>query len=217
MNDFGCEQFVFSSSATVYGDSESLPISEVAPVTSTNPYGYSKLAVEDDWRVISLRYFNPVGAHASGLIGESPSDIPNNLMSYIFQVAVGRREYLQVFGNDYDTFDGTGVRDYIHVVDLAKGHVQALKFMRKENGFWAINLGTGKGYSVLEMVAAFERASGREVPYKIVERRKGDIAACYAAPSLAKEKLCWEAEFGLDKMCEDTWRWQSMNPSGYKA
>ena len=216
---------VFSSSATVYGDPESVPIRENFPLTALNPYGRTKLVVEDmlrdlgasdsRWQAVLLRYFNPVGAHPSGLIGEDPSDIPNNLMPYISQVAVGRLASLSVFGGDYPTHDGTGVRDYIHVVDLAKGHLAALEHLQLEPGVVAYNLGTGNGYSVLDMVAAFATVSGRDIPYKIVDRRAGDSAECYADPSLAKSKLGWEAELGLDAMTRDSWNWQSKNPDGY--
>jgi len=225
MSNQGCKNIVFSSSATVYGEAEKLPITEDAPLSATNPYGRSKLMIENiltdlsradsSWNVSILRYFNPVGAHASGLMGESPSGRPNNLMPYISQVAIGRRGYLSVFGNDYKTHDGTGVRDYIHVVDLARGHVQALQAMAYHKGLLAVNLGTGRGYSVLEMVRAFEQASGKTIPYEIMPRRAGDIASCYADPTLAKIKLDWVAHYDLHKMCEDTWRWQSMNPQGY--
>ena len=225
MSEFECKKIVFSSSATVYGEPKSLPISENFPLSATNPYGRSKLFIEDtlrdiaisdnEWKILLLRYFNPVGAHASALIGEGPNGIPNNLMPFISQVAVGKREYLNIFGDDYDTLDGTGVRDYIHVVDLAQGHLKALQKIDDIQGAIAVNLGTGKGYSVLDMVKAFEKASGKKILYKIVKRRPGDIAACYANPSFAKEFLGWEAKLDLAKMCEDTWRWQSKNPKGY--
>ena len=225
MRDFSCKTFVFSSSATVYGDPHTVPIKEDFPLSVTNPYGRSKLMVEeflqdlfvadDRWHIALLRYFNPVGAHKSGIIGEDPNDIPNNLIPYISQVAVGKLEKLSVFGGDYDTLDGTGVRDYIHVVDLAKGHVKALQALENRPQVLTVNLGTGNGYSVLEMVKAFENASGKTVPYQIVDRRPGDIATCYADPSYATEILNWKAECELDEMCEDTWRWQSMNPDGY--
>uniref|UniRef100_UPI002609F0CE UDP-glucose 4-epimerase GalE n=1 Tax=Hydrogenimonas sp. TaxID=2231112 RepID=UPI002609F0CE len=215
---------VFSSSATVYGDPDFLPLTEDHPLRTTNPYGQTKLVIEDmlrdlyrsdkNWRISILRYFNPVGAHESGLIGEDPQGIPNNLMPFVSQVAVGRREHLNVYGGDYPTHDGTGVRDYIHVVDLALGHLAALESLEKPQ-CEAVNLGTGNGYSVLDVVKAFEEASGRKVPYKIVERRPGDIASCYADPTKAKETLGWEATRDMRKMCEDTWRWQSMNPNGY--
>lgn len=220
----GVKTVVFSSSATVYGDPDSVPIREDAPVAPTNPYGRSKLMVEDilretaaadaGWRVALLRYFNPVGAHVSGLIGEDPNGEPNNLMPYISQVAVGRRECLSVWGDDYPTPDGTGVRDYIHVVDLARGHLAALEHM-PASGVLTVNLGTGRGYSVLEVLRAFERASGRPVPYRIAARRPGDVAVCYADPALAAAKLGWRAEYDIDRMCADTWRWQSLNPQGY--
>jgi UDP-glucose 4-epimerase len=216
---------VFSSSATVYGDPASVPIREDAPLSSTNPYGHSKLMIEDilrdvskadpGWKIVLLRYFNPVGAHASGRIGEDPNGIPNNLMPYVAQVAVGKLACLSVFGNDYPTPDGTGVRDYIHVVDLAKGHLAALAALERQGGLLTVNLGTGQGYSVLEMVRAFEVASGRPVPYRIAPRRAGDIATCYADPALAAELLGWRAELGLDAMCADAWRWQSGNPNGF--
>jgi len=223
----GVKRIVFSSSATVYGDPASVPIREDFPVgATTNPYGRSKYIIEEilrdvhqaspDWSVALLRYFNPVGAHESGLIGEDPRGIPNNLMPYIAQVASGRREYLSVFGGDYPTPDGTGVRDYIHVVDLARGHVRALDVLAKTAGVQVWNLGTGHGYSVLDMVRAFGKACGREVPYKIVDRRPGDIAQCWADPAQAERDLNWRAQFDLARMCEDTWRWQSMNPMGYE-
>ncbi|MGC2457097.1 MAG: UDP-glucose 4-epimerase GalE [Gallionellaceae bacterium] len=214
----GVRTLVFSSSATVYGAPAALPIRENFPLGATNPYGRSKIMVEDvlrdlavadpQWRIALLRYFNPVGAHDSGLIGESPSGIPNNLMPYISQVAAGKREFLSVFGDDYPTPDGTGVRDYIHVVDLARGHLAALDYLGKSAGVLTVNLGTGEGYSVLDMVHGFERASGKKIPYRIVGRRAGDIAACYADPQLARTLLGWRAEFGLERMCRDTWRWQ---------
>lgn len=217
---------VFSSSATVYGDPASVPISEDFPRSATNPYGRSKLMIEDiladlhtaepGWSVGRLRYFNPVGAHESGLIGEDPRGTPNNLMPYVSQVAAGRREWLSVFGGDYPTPDGTGVRDYIHVVDLAEGHLAALDWLAQRGGMLTVNLGTGQGYSVLDMVRAFEKASGRAVPYEIVARRPGDIAACWADPSLARGLLGWAAKRGIDVMCADAWRWQTMNPQGYR-
>ena len=219
------KRLVFSSSATVYGDPSSVPITEDFPVSATNPYGRSKLFIEEmlrdlyvsdqGWDICLLRYFNPVGAHKSGQIGEDPSGTPNNLMPYISQVAVGKLETLQVFGDDYNTVDGTGVRDYIHVVDLAKGHLKALTHLEKAPGLVTVNLGTGQGYSVLELVKAFEKASGREVAYKIVQRRAGDIAQCYADTQLAAKLLGWTAERGVAEMCEDAWRWQSNNPAGY--
>ncbi|MBL8504652.1 MAG: UDP-glucose 4-epimerase GalE [Rhodocyclaceae bacterium] len=226
MAQYGLRTVVFSSSATVYGDPASVPIREDFPVAPTNPYGRSKLMVEEilreaaaadpRWRVALLRYFNPVGAHASGLIGEDPNGVPNNLMPFISQVAVGRREALSVWGDDYPTPDGTGVRDYIHVVDLARGHLAALGHL-PDSGVLTANLGTGRGYSVLEMVRAFEQASGRKVAYRIAARRPGDVAACYADPSLAAERLGWRAQLDLSRMCADTWRWQSQNPQGYGA
>ncbi len=226
MSEVGVKQMVFSSSATVYGDPASVPIREDFPTGgTTNPYGTSKYMVErlladlchadPDWSATVLRYFNPVGAHASGLIGEDPNGIPNNLVPYIAQVAVGKLERLNVYGNDYATPDGTGVRDYIHVVDLARGHLSALEHMR--TGFDAVNLGTGNGVSVLEMIRAFEAASGRSVPFDIVARRPGDIAQCYADPAYAFERLGWRAELTLDDMLRDTWRWQSQNPDGYDS
>jgi len=225
MDRADCRNIIFSSSATVYGDPASLPITEDFPLSTTNPYGRTKLFIEDilrdlcaadtRWRAVLLRYFNPVGAHPDGRIGEDPRDIPNNLMPYIMQVAIGRRDRLEVFGDDYDTPDGTGVRDYIHVVDLARGHLAALDHLDELSGCTAINLGTGRGYSVLEMVKAAEKASGRPVPYRIVGRRPGDIAACWADPSLAAELLGWRAELDIDRMCADHWRWQSANPDGY--
>lgn len=218
-------QLVFSSSATVYGDPASVPITENFPLTATNPYGWSKLMIEqmlrdmaaadERWRVALLRYFNPVGAHSSGRIGEDPQGIPNNLMPYVTQVAAGKLEQLSVFGGDYPTPDGTGVRDYIHVVDLALGHLAALDYLKEHAGANAINLGTGQGYSVLEMVAAFERVTGQQIPYRIIERRPGDVASCYADPSLAASALGWRAERGIDDMVRDAWRWQSGNPQGY--
>ena len=220
-------RLVFSSSATVYGKPEALPIREDAATQATNPYGRTKLmgeallsdmaAAETGWKVAILRYFNPVGAHPSGRIGEDPLGVPNNLMPYVAQVAIGRRPRLAVFGGDYATPDGTGVRDYLHVVDLAQGHVKALERLLGQTGSLTLNLGTGRGHSVLEVVAAYERASGRSVPYDIVERRPGDIDACYADPTLARELIGWKAARGLDAMCEDSWRWQSMNPQGFSA
>ena len=226
MESVGCEVLVFSSSATVYGDPVSVPITEDFARSHTNPYGHTKLVIEDilsaqgaarpQLKVATLRYFNPVGAHASGLIGEDPSGIPNNLMPYITQVAVGQRAQLQVFGSDYPTPDGTGVRDYIHVCDLAEGHVAALKALLERGNSVTVNLGTGSGYSVLDVVKAFEAASGRPVPYQLVARRPGDVAQCYADPSQALALLGWKASRGLDQMCADAWRWQSGNPSGYR-
>ena len=218
MAEAGVKTLIFSSSATVYGDPASVPIREDFPRSTTNPYGASKLMIEDilsdlvkadpEWRIARLRYFNPVGAHESGLIGESPNGIPNNLMPYVSQVAGGQRERLRVFGGDYPTPDGTGVRDYIHVVDLAEGHVAAIEYLRREKGLLTVNLGTGCGYSVLDMVRAFEKASGRPVPYDIVARRPGDVAACYADPTLATKLLDWRAKRGIEDMCRDAWRWQ---------
>jgi UDP-glucose 4-epimerase len=226
MMDLGVKNLVFSSSATVYGDPHKVPITEDFPLSATNPYGHSKLMMEQvltdvqaanpDWNVALLRYFNPVGAHESGTIGEDPNGIPNNLLPYIAQVAVGRLERLSFFGGDYPTRDGTGVRDYIHVVDLAVGHLNALDKLTECPGLVVYNLGTGAGNSVLEMVDAFEKASGKKVPYRIVDRRPGDIAECYADPSLAKQELGWTATRGVDEMCADTWLWQSNNPNGYK-
>lgn len=219
------DALVFSSSATVYGDPHTVPIKEDFPCSATNPYGNSKLfieniladlsAAEPDWSIARLRYFNPVGAHEGGLIGEDPRGIPNNLMPYIAQVAVGRREILQVFGGDYPTPDGSGVRDYIHVMDLAEGHLAALRYCQTNKGLLTVNLGTGQGVSVIQMVEAFERVSGRQVPYEIVGRRAGDIAQCWADPSLAEQLLNWDAKRSLDDMCTDAWRWQHRNPSGY--
>jgi UDP-glucose 4-epimerase len=221
------KNIVFSSSATVYGDPVSVPITEDFPLFCTNPYGRTKLMVEEiltdlhkadpEWNIALLRYFNPVGAHESGKIGEDPSGIPNNLMPYISQVAVGVLPALSIFGGDYNTPDGTGVRDYIHVVDLSLGHLKALEKLQSSPGVVTYNLGTGKGYSVLDMVKAFEKTSGKKVTYEIVKRRAGDIAACYANPALALEELGWKASRGLEKMCEDTWRWQSANPTGYAS
>lgn len=224
MKEFGVKKMVFSSSATVYGYPETVPINEDFPLDATNPYGRSKLMLEQiledlyisdkEWSISLLRYFNPVGAHNSGLIGEDPNGIPNNLMPYITQVAVGKLEKLKVFGNDYPTIDGTGVRDYIHVVDLAVGHLKALEKISKETGVFTYNLGTGNGYSVLEVVRAFENASKKEVPYDIVARRAGDVAICYADPQKAKDELGWSATRGIVEMCEDSWRWQMNNPKG---
>lgn len=221
------KNLVFSSSATVYGDPASLPITEDFPTGATNPYGQSKLMVEHilsdlsasdaSWNIAVLRYFNPVGAHKSGLIGEDPNDIPNNLMPFIAQVAVGKRESLSVFGSDYDTHDGTGVRDYIHVVDLAQGHLKALAKLKSECGLVTYNLGTGQGYSVLDMVKAFEKASDQSIAYQLVDRRSGDIAACYANPDKALRELGWSATHTLEDMTASSWRWQSMNPNGYNS
>ncbi len=227
MDEAGCRRIIFSSSATVYGTPRSLPLTEDSPVgPCSNPYGWTKLMIEQilrDWAatdaaasVVLLRYFNPVGAHSSGLIGEAPSGIPNNLMPYISQVAVGRREHLSVFGNDYPTPDGTGVRDYIHVVDLARGHVAALAWAASHSGTEVFNLGTGRGSSVLQLVSAFERATGIHIPYVIAPRRAGDIAECWADPGKAERLLGWKAALGLDEMCRDTWNWQKYNPNGYE-
>ncbi|MCL4745955.1 MAG: UDP-glucose 4-epimerase GalE [Burkholderiaceae bacterium] len=223
----GVRGFVFSSSATVYGDPDAVPIAEDAPVRPANPYGRTKWMVElmladlaaadPRWSIGVLRYFNPVGAHPSGRIGEDPVGVPNNLMPYVAQVAVGMRETLSVFGDDWPTADGTGVRDYIHVVDLARGHLAALERTVAARGMFTVNLGTGRGYSVLEMVRAFERASARAVPYQVVQRRPGDIARCYADPARAGDLLGWRATLGVDAMCADAWRWQSNNPRGYRA
>lgn len=226
MAEFGCKRLVFSSSATVYGDPASVPIREDFPLSTTNPYGASKLMIEgvlqdvyssdSTWSIGILRYFNPVGAHESGLIGEDPNGIPSNLMPFISKVAVGQLDKLSVFGNDYATPDGTGVRDYIHVVDLAKGHVKAFEYLMSAPQYLTVNLGAGRGYSVLDMVRAFENASGKPVPYLIAPRRPGDIAQCYADSAYAEEVLGWKAELDLDRMCEDAWRWQLINPEGYK-
>lgn len=225
MKKYGVKNLVFSSSATVYGDPSRVPITEDFPLSATNPYGQTKFMIEqilndvykadNSWNIAILRYFNPVGAHSSGRIGEDPRGIPNNLVPYITQVASGRLGELKVFGNDYPTPDGTGVRDYIHVVDLVLGHLKALEKLKTNPGVVTYNLGTGKGYSVLEMVNAFAKITGRSIPYKIVERRPGDIAACYADPSKAENELGWSAGKGIDEMCEDSWRWQSNNPEGY--
>lgn len=226
MNDYKVKNIVFSSSATVYGNPSSLPITEDFPLSATNPYGRTKLMIEEilqdlyisdnEWNIALLRYFNPVGAHKSGRIGEDPFDIPNNLVPYITQVAVGSLKELNVFGDDYDTPDGTGVRDYIHVVDLAMGHIKTLPRLFANPGVVTYNLGTGKGYSVLEMVKGFEKASGRKIAYKIADRRPGDIAACWADPAKAKTELGWEAEKTLEDMCNDSWNWQKNNPKGYR-
>jgi len=225
MKKYNVKNFVFSSSATVYGDAKIIPITEDSPLSTTNPYGATKLMIEDILRdvykadssmnIAILRYFNPVGAHESGTIGEDPSGIPNNLMPYITKVAIGELKELSVFGNDYNTPDGTGVRDYIHVVDLAKGHIKALEKLDTKSGLVTYNLGTGNGYSVLDLVKAFSKASGREIPYKIVDRRPGDIATCYADPKKANIELGWRAEKSIEEMCEDSWKWQSNNPKGY--
>lgn len=226
MKKYDVKKFVFSSSATVYGNPKTCPILEDFPLSVTNPYGRTKLMVEDILRdicysdksmdVAILRYFNPIGAHKSGKIGEEPSGIPNNIMPYITKVAVGKLPNVNVFGNDYDTLDGTGVRDYIHVVDLANGHVKALEKLNQNPGLITYNLGTGNGYSVLQLIEAVKKASGRDIPYKFAERREGDIATCYADPSKARAELGWEAKYELDEMCEDSWRWQFNNPNGYK-
>lgn len=217
---------IFSSSATVYGDPKEVPIREDFPLFVTNPYGRSKLTIENilsdlhkakpEWNIACLRYFNPVGAHSSGLIGEDPKGIPNNLVPYISQVAVGRLEKLRIYGGDYPTPDGTGMRDYIHVMDLAEGHVSALQYFEKTGGIFTVNLGTGEGSSVLQMIYAFEKACGRSIPYEIVARRAGDVAKCWADPSLAFSKLGWRAVRGLAEMCDDSWRWQNKNPDGYR-
>jgi len=227
MEEFDCKSIIFSSSATVYGDPATTPIKENFPTSATNPYGRSKLFIEEilrdlhysdnSWKIVLLCYFNPVGAHPSGLIGEDPNGVPNNLMPYITQTAIGKRSHLNIFGNDYPTHDGTGIRDYIHVMDLAYGHVKALEKIDTFEDVATINLGTGTGYSVLDMVNAFEKASGKEVSYIFTSRRAGDIAICYADPSYAKEVLDWEAKRGLDEMCQDSWRWQSKNPDGYSS
>lgn len=225
MRKYNVKNFVFSSSATVYGDSKVIPIHEGCPLSHTNPYGATKLMIEDisrdlyksdnTWNIALLRYFNPIGAHESGLIGEDPSGIPNNIMPYITKVAVGELKELSVFGNDYDTKDGTGVRDYIHVVDLAIGHIKALNKLSENSGLITYNLGTGNGYSVLELVEALKKASGKDIPYKIVGRRAGDVAVCYADPKKANEELGWFATKDINDMCKDSWRWQSNNPNGY--
>ena len=225
MEKHGVKKIIFSSSATVYGEPERLPLDETCRLSTTNPYGSTKLMMEmimqdlykadNEWNIILLRYFNPVGAHESGRIGEDPKGIPNNLMPYVAQVASGKLACINVFGNDYDTPDGTGVRDYIHVVDLAHGHIAAIEEC-KESGVHIYNLGTGRGYSVLEMIQAFEKACGKTLPYKICPRRDGDIATCYAAPDKAREELKWEAKFGIEEMCASQWKWQSGNPRGYE-
>ncbi|PBH38055.1 UDP-glucose 4-epimerase GalE [Clostridioides difficile] len=226
MREYGVKKFVFSSSATVYGDPHTCPILEDFPLSVTNPYGRTKLMIEQMLVDISkadksldialLRYFNPVGAHKSGRIGEEPNGVPSNLMPYITKIAVGKLKELSVYGNDYPTHDGTGVRDYIHVLDLAAGHVKALQKLEENPGLVVYNLGTGKGYSVLDLVKAFSKASGKEIPYKIVGRRAGDVAMCYADSSKAEKELGWKAKYELEEMCEDSWRWQSMNPNGYE-
>ena len=228
MRHHGCKNIIFSSSATVYGDPAMIPITEACPKgTCTNPYGWTKSMLEQvltdihtsdpEWNVVLLRYFNPIGAHKSGLIGEDPKGIPNNLLPYVAQVAIGKLPSLGVFGNDYDTPDGTGVRDYIHVVDLAMGHVKAVEKLADKEGVSIYNLGTGHGYSVLQVVHAFEKACGHEIPYRIKERRPGDIAMCYCDPAKARKELGWEAQYGIEDMCADSWKWQSMNPNGYNA
>src|SRR5699024_2615210 len=227
MQHAGVRRLVFSSSATVYGDPATVPITEDFPLTAGNPYGATKLHIEDmlrdlhcadsRWQLALLRYFNPVGAHQSGLIGEDPGDIPNNLMPFVAQVAVGKRPALQIFGSDYATADGTGVRDYIHVMDLARGHLAALDYLQQHGGLLTTNLGTGRGYSVLEVVKAFAAAAGRDIPYELVGRRPGDAATCYADPAHAEKTLGWRAEYGIDTMCADHWRWQSRNPDGYRS
>ncbi len=224
MEEYGVKRIVFSSSATVYGTPERLPLDEECHLSTTNPYGATKLMIEDifrdlykadnSWHISLLRYFNPVGAHESGMIGEDPKGIPNNLMPFVAQVAIGRLKEVKVFGSDYDTPDGTGVRDYIHVVDLATAHLKAIEHI-DDFGCEAVNVGTGTGYSVLDMIKAFSKACGHDIPYAIVDRRPGDIAACYASPSKAKEKLEWEAQYNLEDMCRDLWKWQTQNPNGY--
>jgi UDP-glucose 4-epimerase len=226
MKKHGVKKLVFSSSATVYGVPETVPISENFPLGATNPYGRTKLMIEEilrdlyvadnEWSISLLRYFNPIGAHESGRIGEDPNGIPNNLMPFITQVAVGKMKELKVFGSDYSTVDGTGIRDYIHVIDLALGHLKALEKVQGSNGVEAYNLGTGTGYSVLEIVSAFEKASNKKIPYQLVARRPGDVAICYADPEKAKQELGWAAIRGIEKMCRDSWKWQSQNPDGYQ-
>ena len=228
MRAHGCKNIIFSSSATVYGDPAEIPITENCPKgTCTNPYGWTKWMQEQiltdihtadpEWNIILLRYFNPIGAHKSGLIGEDPKGIPNNLLPYVAQVAIGKLPEINVFGNDYDTPDGTGVRDYIHVVDLARGHVKAIERFAKKDGVFICNLGTGHGYSVLDVIHAFEKACGKELPYVIRERRPGDIATCYSSPAKAEKELGWTAEFDLEDMCRDSWNWQQKNPNGYNS
>ncbi|PJW19905.1 UDP-glucose 4-epimerase GalE [Geobacillus thermodenitrificans] len=226
MDKHNVKKMVFSSSATVYGNPERVPIDETFPLSATNPYGRTKLMIEEilrdlsvsdpSWRIALLRYFNPIGAHKSGRIGESPSGIPNNLMPYITQVAIGKREKLYIFGNDYETHDGTGVRDYIHVVDLVKGHIKALQYLEHHTGVEAFNLGTGKGYSVLDLVRTFSEVNGVNIPYEFTDRRPGDVAISYANPEKANKILNWKAEYDLRQMCEDSWRWQTNNPNGYE-
>ena len=225
MKKFDCKTIVFSSSATVYGKPHKLPIKEDCPLNPTTPYGNSKIVVENflkdifasdnNWKIAILRYFNPVGAHKSGMIGEDPSGVPNNLMPYISQVAIGKRKKLSVFGGDYKTKDGTGIRDYIHVVDIAKGHIKSLEAINNNSQIFTLNLGTGKGYSVLEIVNKFESVAGQKINYDIIDRRPGDIAECYANPILAEKLIGWKSRYKLSEMCEDTWRWQMMNPNGY--
>lgn len=227
MRKYGVKNFVFSSSATVYGDPHTVPITEDFPLSTTNPYGSTKLMIEmilkdlykaqPEMNIAILRYFNPIGAHKSGRIGEDPAGIPNNLVPYIAQVAVGKLEHVNVFGNDYNTPDGTGVRDYIHVVDLAAGHVAAIKKLEQKPGLVVVNLGTGNGYSVLDVIKAYEKACDKTLPYVVGPRRPGDIAACYADPKKAREELGWEAKYGIEEMCADSWNWQSHNPNGYRA
>lgn len=228
MRGHGCKSIIFSSSATVYGDPDSLPLTEESPKKmATNPYGWTKWMIEQmltdlhtadpEWNVVLLRYFNPIGAHASGLMGEDPKGIPNNLLPYVAQTAIGKREAVHVFGDDYPTPDGTGVRDYIHVVDLARGHVAALKKLASNCGLFICNLGTGKGYSVLDVIKAYSKACGKDLPYVIDLRRPGDIAECYADPAKARDELGWTAEYGIEEMCASSWKWQSMNPNGYKG
>ena len=228
MRAHGCKNIIFSSSATVYGDPAEIPITENCPKgTCTNPYGWTKWMQEQiltdihtadpEWNVILLRYFNPIGAHKSGLIGEDPKGIPNNLLPYVAQVAIGKLPEINVFGDDYDTPDGTGVRDYIHVVDLARGHVKAIERFAKKDGVFVCNLGTGHGYSVLDVIHAFEKACGKKLPYVIRERRPGDIATCYSSPAKAEKELGWTAEFDLEDMCRDSWNWQQKNPNGYNS
>ena len=225
MKQFNCKTLVFSSSATVYGDPDVVPIKEDSPLSANNPYGYSKLIIEgilqdlyisdDSWRIAILRYFNPVGAHKTGFIGEDPKGNPNNLFPYILQVAIGRRKKLSIFGGDYDTHDGTGVRDYIHILDLVEGHINALEALSEKMNMLTVNLGTGKGYSVLEVVKTFEKVTGKRVPYEIINRREGDIANSYADSNLAAQLINWKTQHTLKEMCEDAWRWQKMNPEGY--
>lgn len=227
MRKYGCRTMIFSSSATVYGSQNPVPYREEMPTSATNPYGYTKVMIEQilrdvcaadpNFTAVALRYFNPIGAHMSGLLGENPNGIPNNLVPYIAKVAVGTLEKVHVFGNDYPTPDGTGVRDYIHVVDLARGHVAALKKLASNCGLFICNLGTGKGYSVLDVIKAYSKACGKDLPYVIDPRRPGDIAECYADPAKARDELGWTAEYGIEEMCASSWKWQSMNPNGYKG